>query len=216
MNLASNFLWLSLAYLLGSIPTGYMVGKRVKKIDIRQHGSGNVGATNVFRVMGKKWGAIVLICDILKGTAATAIIATAPDAFVNLSHPLKQLLFGGAAICGHTFSPWLKFKGGKGVATAAGALLGIFPLAAVSAILVWTVSFLISRYVSISSILAAVCFPVLLLIFDRHVESFGLIFSVSLILAGLIVYNHRANIQRLIDGKENRANFGKKKKNQPS
>lgn len=211
MNFINDILWILIAFAVGSIPTGYIVGKQVKKIDIRQHGSGNVGATNVFRVIGKKWGTIVLICDILKGWIAAAIISTAPDAFVTLSHPLKQLLFGGAAICGHTFSPWLKFKGGKGVATAAGALLGTFPYATLIVILVWTLSFVISHYVSISSIIAAVCFPILLLIFYSRIESFGLIFSVSVILAGLLIYNHRSNIQRLMEGKENRANFGKKK-----
>ncbi len=207
----NNILWALLAFLAGSIPSAYLVAKYVKGIDIREHGSGNVGATNVFRVVGKKWGVVVFLLDALKGWIAAVIIATSPDAFVNLTYPLKQLLFGGAAICGHTFTPWLKFKGGKGVATAAGALLGIFPFATLIAILIWAIAFAISRYVSIASMISAALFPVLLVIFHRSTESFELVFSVCVILAGLLIYNHRSNIRRLFEGREARARFTNQK-----
>ena len=211
-----NVFWILIAYLIGSIPTAYLVAKRVRGIDIREYGSGNVGATNVFRTAGKGWGSLVLVIDILKGCAATALLAPTSSAFPEISIPLKQFLFGAAAIAGHTWTPWLGLKGGKGIATSAGALLGIFPFVTVLAILIWAVSFLIWRYVSLASIVASGCFPILLLIFHRRMESFPEIFLISLALVLLLIYNHRANIERLKQGTEHRVNFGNKNKNPAS
>ncbi len=202
--------WLVLAFLAGSIPTGYLVAKKARGLDIREHGSGNVGATNVFRVAGKGWGSFVLAADFLKGLIATALLAPLSHAFPELSRPLVQIFFGAAAIMGHTWTPWLGFKGGKGIATSAGALLGIFPLATVLALSVWTVCFLSSGYVSLSSIIAALSFPVLLLLFYRDIEGFGAIFAVSVVLVGLLVFNHRSNLSRIRSGTESRVHFGKK------
>ena len=204
-----NFIWLIIAYLIGSIPTGYLIAEHVRGIDIREHGSGNVGATNVFRVVGKRWGTFVLVIDILKGWVVTALLASSSSAFTGLSVPLRQFLFGAAAIAGHAWTPWLALKGGKGIATSAGALLGIFPLGTILALLIWTVCLIVWRYVSLASIAASASFPLLLLIFYRSIESFAAIFLISTALAGLLIYNHRANIGRLKRGEEPRVHFGK-------
>lgn len=211
MNFLSNTIWIIVAYLIGSIPTAYLAAKQVQGIDIREHGSGNVGATNVFRVMGKKWGSLVLAADILKGWVVVAILAPTAGAFPEISSTFRQLLFGAAAITGHTWTPWLKLKGGKGIATSAGVLIGIFPLASFVVILIWAVCFLVWRYVSLASIIAAAVFPVSLLILHRDIESFGSIFLISIALSALLIYNHRSNIERLRHGKELRVNFFKPK-----
>lgn len=211
MEFLQNVLWLLIAYLIGSTPTGYIIAKRIRGLDIREHGSGNVGATNVFRVVGKKWGAIVLAIDILKGWLVTAILAPTATAFFDFDLALKQFYFGAAAIAGHTWTPWLKLKGGKGVATSAGVLLGIFPLGTILATLIWAVCFAVWRYVSLASIVSALSFPILLLIFYRDLYSFGAVFLITLILVGLLIYNHRSNIERLRRGEELRIEFGKKK-----
>lgn len=211
MEFIQNVFWILIAYLVGSIPTGYLVAKQVRRIDIREHGSKNVGATNVFRVVGKGWGIAVLIADIFKGWLVTAMIAPGSGAFPELDLAIKQFLFGAAAIAGHTWSPWLKLKGGKGVATSCGALLGIFPFATVLALSIWTIVFAIWRYVSLASIIAVAVFPILLLIFYREINSFGIVFLISLILAGLLIFNHRSNIERLRNGQELRVEFKKNK-----
>lgn len=211
MEFIQNVFWILIAYLIGSVPTGYLVAKQVSKIDIREHGSKNVGATNVFRVVGKGWGVAVLIADILKGWLVTAIVVPSSGGFLELSLAIKQFLLGAAAIAGHTWSPWLKLKGGKGVATSCGALLGIFPFATVLTLLIWTAVFMIWRYVSLASMIAAALFPILLLIFYRDISSFGTVFLISLVLSGLLIFNHRSNIERLRRGQELRVTFGKNK-----
>lgn len=216
MGFAQNIIWLIIAYLIGSIPTGYLVAEHVKGIDIREHGSGNVGATNVFRVVGKGWGTAVLIADILKGWVATALLAPSSGAFPDLTLTLRQFLFGAAAIAGHTWTPWLQLKGGKGVATSAGSLIGIFPLATVIALVIWAICFAVWRYVSLASIVAAGIFPILLLIFYRDIPSFPLIFLISILLATFLVYNHRSNIERLKRGEEPRVRFDKDKSPPPT
>lgn len=207
MNSLANIIWVVVAYLIGSIPTAYLVAKRVRGIDIREHGSGNIGASNVFRTMGKKWGALVLAADVLKGWIVVAILAPTASAFPEVSSSLRQLLFGAAAIAGHTWTPWLKLKGGKGIATSAGVLIGIFPLASLVVIAIWAVCFLIWRYVSLASIVAAASFPILLLILHREMDAFSVIFLVSVLLSALLIYNHRSNIERLKQGEELRVNF---------
>lgn len=202
MQYVHNVFWILTAYLIGSIPTGYLIAKRLRGIDIREHGSGNVGATNVFRVVGKKWGIIVLAIDMLKGWFVTAIVAATCPSFPELSLVIKQFLFGAAVIAGHTWTPWLKLVGGKGVATSCGALLGIFPFATLIALLIWTAIFSIWRFVSLASIIAAASFPILILIFYRGIASFGLAFVISLALSALLIWNHRANIGRLRRGEE--------------
>lgn len=216
MNYAENIIWILIAYLIGSIPTAYLVAKRVRRIDIREHGSGNVGATNVFRVVGKGWGSAVLAIDVFKGWFVTAMLASAARAFPDLSPELRQFLFGAAATIGHTWTPWLRLKGGKGIATSAGALLGIFPFATLVALVIWSACFLIGRYVSLASIIAAGSFPILLLIFYSHMESFATIFLIALLLVGLLIYNHRANMSRLRRGEEPRVNLGQRQNPPPT
>lgn len=211
MEFVQNVFWLLIAYLIGSIPTGYLVAKRMRGVDIREHGSGNVGATNVFRVVGKSWGIAVLAMDILKGWLATAVLAPTSQAYPELGLAVKQFLFGAAAIAGHTWTPWLKLKGGKGVATSCGALLGIFPFATILALAIWTIVFFIWRYVSLASMIAAISFPLSLVLFYREINSFGMVFLISLVLSGLLIYNHKSNIERLRRGQELRIEFGKKK-----
>lgn len=211
MEFFQNVFWILIAYLIGSIPTGYLIAKQVRGIDIREHGSGNVGATNVFRVAGKSWGITVLVIDIFKGWLTTAILAPTSGAFPELGFSMKQFLFGAAAIAGHTWTPWLKLRGGKGVATSCGALLGIFPFATFLALTVWAIVFVIWRYVSLASIVAAASFPLLLLLFYRETDSFGTVFLISSVLSGLLIYNHKSNIERLRNGQELQIQFNKNK-----
>ena len=182
----------AVSYLLGSLPTGYLVGKFVRRIDIRQHGSGSVGATNVCRVVGKRWGIGVLVIDILKGFLAVSL---APS-FLN------ALIFGIAAIIGHTWTVWLRFRGGKGVATSLGVFLGITPGATLAAIGVWMLVFAWKRYVSLASLSTAMSFPLWVFCFNRNQDFFTALFPMSFVLTVFIFYTHRENIQRLRTGTE--------------
>ena len=198
----------ALCYLIGSIPSGYLVA-RAKRIDIRQHGSRNIGAANVARVMGKNWGYLVGVCDFLKGFLAVKL------GLVLASYFLFSAVLGGvvaaiASILGHNYPVWLGFKGGKGVATSGGAVLGLFPpLIFFSAGAVWVAVFLISRYTSLASITAAVGLPIaVLLIAAKTGTDFWLLLGFSVLISALAIWRHRANIVRLLNGTENR--FGKK------
>ncbi len=197
----SLILSLIVSYLLGSIPTAFLVGGAVKKIDIRKYGSGNVGATNVFRVVGKKWGIAVLIFDALKGALAVFLV---PRFFSQTSASLflTSLLCGIAAIAGHTWTIWLGFKGGKGVAASAGVFLALAPKAAGTALLVWILIFSLKRYVSLASIVTAVTFPLWVVLFYRNEDKFRVLFPTGILLAVFILYTHRSNIQRLKSGSE--------------
>ena len=190
-----------LSYFLGSIPTAFLVGRGLKGIDIRKYGSGNVGATNVFRVVGKRWGIAVLVFDALKGGLATTLVPRFfPQAFA--SPFLASLLCGIAAISGHTWTVWLGFKGGKGVATSAGVFLALAPKAAGTALLVWILVFSWKRYVSLASIVTALTFPLGIFCFYRRGDTFSVLFPTGLLLAAFILYTHRANLQRLKGGTE--------------
>lgn len=191
-----------ISYLLGSLPSGYLVGKWVAGVDIRREGSGNVGATNVFRVVGKGWGVGVFLFDLVKGLLAVTLIARWIPATFDLF--FISLACGLATIVGHTWTIWLGFKGGKGVATSAGVFLGLAPLAAGTALLIWILLFIWKRYVSLASLGTAVIFPLLVFGFYRGEEFFVYLFPVSLTLAVFIGYTHRDNIQRLRKGEEKR------------
>jgi len=207
-------LWLpilAIAYLLGSIPFGYILVRIFRKEDIRATGSGNIGATNVARSGAKGLGLLTLLLDLLKGVAAVLIAKCFAPGTPGFPSDLA-VAAGIAAVLGHVFPVWLGFKGGKGVATALGVFLALAPLAALCALGVFVVVFAITRYVSLASILAAVMLPVfcLLLMPDRSpVFVGGVIF-----LALLVVAKHHANIARLMQGKESR--FGSKKSLPPS
>jgi len=190
-----------IAYLLGAVPFGLLVAK-LHGVDIRSKGSGNIGATNVLRVIGKGWGIFTLVLDALKGF----IPAFFPPRLANLDSEWG-VLFGLAAIVGHTFPVYLKFKGGKGVATSAGMLIGVALLPVGVGVLFWIICMAIWRYVSLASIVAAVVIAVTVWVVDK-----GLIVNSALtILSALIIWLHRANIKRLLNGTENQ--FGKKKGN---
>jgi glycerol-3-phosphate acyltransferase PlsY len=194
---------IALGYLAGSIPTGFLIGKVVKGIDIRTQGSGNVGATNVFRVVGRTWGIAVLLFDILKGFLAVTII---PDSFYweGGSPFLNGLLVGIAAIAGHTWTVWLGFRGGKGVATSLGVFLGLAPKAVGMSLLVWGLLFVWKRYVSLGSLGLAASLPVWVVVFYRREEYFATLLMITLGLAVFIFTTHRENIKRLREGREKR------------
>jgi acyl phosphate:glycerol-3-phosphate acyltransferase len=240
-------LWLCplIAFLLGSIPFGLFIA-RLKGIDIRQHGSGNIGATNVLRVVGKKYGITCLLLDALKGFIPVAIalnlvqiegrkvgiplpglddFALHLPAAKQLTGQLVHVLTALCAILGHNYSPWVGFKGGKGIATSAGVLLGLMPAAVVLLIAVWLIAFAATRYVSVASIAAAAALPLLTHVGARfhHVSNDKSLptlweagtwnkplFIFSVVIAALAIWKHRANIQRLMNGTENR--FQPKKK----
>ncbi len=200
-----------LGYLIGSIPTAYIFGKMLKGIDIRQHGSGNVGATNVFRVLGKGPGILVLVLDILKGVIAVALI---PD-LLGFSDILYRVALAFSVVCGHNWTVFLKFKGGKGIATSFGVLIGLTLKIAIirpvllGTILIWLACFLITRIVSVSSILAATCLPIIMVLTGQEftIICLGAVFCI------FIVLRHKANIRRLFDGQEPRVPlFSKKQK----
>jgi len=201
-----------LGYLLGSIPFG-LLAAALCGIDIRKHGSGNIGATNVLRTLGKKWGIPVFALDLLKGAAA---VQAAQRLFIGIGagwHPSAAglgIVAGIACILGHNFPIWLGFKGGKGVAASAGVLLGLAPLAVVAAMAAWLAVFYLSRYVSLASIVAALVVPAAVWAVS-HLEGRPLdaIFWTSLVVAALALWRHKSNIQRLMAGNEHR--FEKKK-----
>jgi glycerol-3-phosphate acyltransferase PlsY len=190
-----------IAYLLGSVPTAVMVSRRFFNIDIREYGSGNAGATNVYRVMGSKWGTLVMIADMLKGVLAVQLALLLPDyepegmAFQNL-----QTLLGLAAVIGHIFPIWADFRGGKGVATIFGMVLGISPLTAVGCVTVFSLVLFLTRFVSLSSILASISFPIFILVVFNVDNPLYRVFAITVAL--LVLLTHQKNIGRLLKGKE--------------
>jgi glycerol-3-phosphate acyltransferase PlsY len=227
-------LWLCplIAFLLGSIPFGLIIA-RMKGIDIRQHGSGNIGATNVLRIVGKKYGITCLFLDLLKGLIPT-ILAISLIRFTGMKNPMAldalenhagtfpmltaqvfQVITGLCAILGHNYSPWVGFKGGKGIATSAGVLIAMMPAAIVILLVVWLLVFLISKYVSLASVIAALTLPVLTLWgswFHGKIQDGTWnkpLFIFSIIIAALATWKHRSNFKRIREGTEHR--FGKPK-----
>lgn len=197
MDIIIDALLVIFSYLLGSVPTGVLIAKYFFKIDLQQTGSGNIGATNVMRAIGKKMGVITLIGDALKGIIPVVI------AILFKPHPLNQpLIFYCAlgAFLGHLFPVYLKFKGGKGVATALGIYLIIFPFQTLLAAIVFFLVVLKTRYVSLGSILAAVSLPIF--VSFRAQTDYQILLSV--IISLLIVFKHKENIHRLLEGKENK------------
>lgn len=192
-----------LAYLIGSIPVAYLFGRWLKKLDIREHGSGNMGATNAFRVLGRGPGWTVLALDIIKGLIPVTLVANA----FGLQDSLSLVLIGLAAVAGHNWTVFLGFKGGKGIATSLGVLIGLaVQIPALRTVLgivliVWLVFFLSSGYVSLASVAAAVFLPVLMVVYDAPFA----ITVMAIVLCIFIVLRHRSNIKRLSMGQESRA-----------
>jgi len=211
-------LWffIPLGFFLGSIPFGLMLGK-LKGIDIREHGSGNIGATNVFRTLGKQTGILCLFLDLCKGFIPVILAKQfVPDTTIGQSIEVGTAL---AAILGHNYSPWINFKGGKGIATSGGALLALMPMAVLLLVLIFLIVTYSTKYVSLGSIATGIALPILTGLGSYyHIKSGDIppdgwnkpLFIFSLIAGGLAVWKHRANIARLKAGTENR--IGTKKK----
>lgn len=187
------------SYLLGSIPTSYIFGKIFKGIDIREHGSGNVGATNAYRVIGKLPGLIVLAIDIAKGALpVTLFTGFLLNAGVNADKETLQVILGSAVIIGHIWTVFLGFKGGKGVATAAGVILGLNGKILIFALIIWIIIFIITHYVSVSSVISALSVPIIFTLLGASAKI--VVFSAAISL--IIISRHRPNIQRLFKGEE--------------
>jgi len=195
-----------LSYLIGSVPWGYLFA-RLKGVDIRQHGSGNIGTANVLRVMGKKWGYLVFLCDFFKGFLSVKL-GSLIAAYFLVNVGLGSVIAAVACVLGHDYPIWLGFKGGKGIATLAGTVLSLFPpLVFVSFGVVWIAVFLISRYTSLASISAVVALPIAAHLIVAKTD-LPLLLGFSVLMAALAIWLHRANIARLLNGTENR--FGRK------
>lgn len=202
---------LTLAYLLGSLPTAVLVSKKMYGLDIREHGSGNAGATNTFRILGKKAGIGVMLVDMLKGFVAVklsylSIYHIGSEQLTNL-----QVGLGLCAVVGHIFPIWANFRGGKGIATLFGMILAIQPIVAVSLVAVFLLMLFLTRYVSLSSMAASVAFPVLILfIFKESAPEISYkLFAIAT--ACMVVLTHHKNIGRLLAGNESKVNLRRKR-----
>lgn len=194
------------SYLIGSIPAGYIAG-RIAGIDIRTVGSGNIGATNVTRLLGKRYGYPVFIVDFLKGFAAVGMSIMIAKRAQPVSIPSELFGVVGAVACvlGHSFPVWLGFKGGKGVASSAGALFGLMPRVALIAVAVWLIIFYLTRYVSVASMTAALAVPITIasMMFLGQTGGTALLYF-SICLAAVVIVRHRSNLLRLVRGTEPR------------
>jgi glycerol-3-phosphate acyltransferase PlsY len=197
---------ITIAYLVGSIPTAIIYGKIFRGIDIREHGSGNAGATNVFRVMGWKSGLIVLLIDITKGLIATLFIYKIAINSVPFEPVLIQIIAGLSAVFGHIWTIFAGFKGGKGVGTGAGMIIGIIPEAVLAALIIFIITVGLTRFVSLGSVLASITIPFYLffkkIFFQGNISKTIMLFA--LFIPILIIYTHRSNIVRLLNGTENK------------
>lgn len=184
---------ITICYLLGSIPFGYIVGKLFKKIDIRELGSGNIGATNVFRILGPSLASLVLIGDIGKGIFSIYLVR-----YLNINNLLILTIAGLVVICGHDWSLFLGFKGGKGIATTFGVVFALNPTISILALIIWGVVLVTTRYVSLSSIFAVISIFIFTILFKQPYEY--IIFSAIILVLG--IFNHKDNIKRLRSGNE--------------
>ena len=199
-----------LAYLIGSIPTAVWVSKRIYGIDIREHGSGNAGATNTFRILGKKAGSVVMAGDMLKGFLAVKLSLLSSFSWSSEAITNLQVFLGLAAVVGHIFPIWADFRGGKGIATLFGMILSIQPLVAISLIGVFFLMLYLTRYVSLSSISASIAFPLLFLFIFNEPEVSYRVFAIAT--AVLVVLTHHKNINRLLAGNESKVPMFRKRR----
>jgi len=204
-----------LAYFLGSIPTAVWFGKLIHGIDVREHGSGNPGATNTFRVLGKRAGTIVLLFDIAKGLLATslAVILLKWGVISEDKLILDKLIFGIIAVFGHIFSIFLRFKGGKGVATLFGMMIGIQMPVALISLTIFLLTLITSKYVSLGSIIAALSFPLMLVFVPRFKTGEPILIMFGFFLAIVVIWAHHKNIRRILHGSESKTYLIKKKQN---
>jgi glycerol-3-phosphate acyltransferase PlsY len=201
----TEVLLILLAYFIGSIPTAVWISRYFFDVDIREYGSGNAGATNTYRVLGSKWGTIVMIVDVLKGLIATSLYIFIPyylHSDADLDRTNLMLGLGLAAVAGHIFPIWADFRGGKGVATLFGMILAIQPLVAVCCVGVFLLVLYLTRFVSLSSILASIAFAVLILfIFNEKVPLYRVF---AIVVALLVILTHQKNISRILRGNESK------------
>ncbi|MEW6356251.1 MAG: glycerol-3-phosphate 1-O-acyltransferase PlsY [Planctomycetota bacterium] len=210
-----SIIGIAASYLLGAVPFGFIIAKVFKGVDVREHGSGNIGATNVGRVLGRKWGVLALVLDIAKGFGPAALAALALGEFSlgGTCPSVTVVLCGAAAICGHIWPVYLRFKGGKGVATSCGVLLYLEPVGTIVASAVWVAAVLIWRYVSLGSILAALTLVAYVLVMAPRRGGNALPLIVfAFLMAAIVIIRHKSNIKRLLNGTENRVG-GKKEEN---
>lgn len=199
----NELLVIVLAYLIGSIPTSVWVSRSFFGIDIREYGSGNAGATNTFRVLGPKWGTVVMIVDMLKGTAAVNLVLLLPQYADSETLSLNlQISLGLAAVLGHIFPIWAEFRGGKGVATLFGLVLGISPWTALSCSGVFLLVLFLTRFVSLSSIMASIAFPIFILVIFNVDNPVYRVFAIAVAL--MVILSHQKNIGRLLRGSESK------------
>lgn len=199
----NELLLIIVAYLIGSVPTSVWVSKSFFNIDIRDYGSGNAGATNTYRVLGSKWGTFVMVADMLKGVLAVKLALLLPeyaDNDVNLQN--LQTGLGLAAVVGHIFPIWADFRGGKGVATLFGLVLGISPWTALSCVGIFSLVLYLTRFVSLSSILASIAFPFFILVIFNVENPFYRVFAIAVAL--MVLLTHQKNIGRLLKGNESK------------
>ena len=212
-----------LSYLVGSIPTSIIISKMVRGIDIREHGSGNAGGSNVFRVLGWKYGVLVIILDSLKGALAVIVVSRLyfgsfpfPNATPFDDFTLVQIIAGISAVFGHIWTVFANFKGGKGIATSLGFLVAIITVDLLLALAVFSIVVLVSRYISLGSVLAAISVPIIMVvrenIFNVDISGYHTILPFTIFLAFLVIYTHRSNIGRLLSGNESKITLSKKKK----
>lgn len=188
------------SYLLGSIPSGYIAGRLTRGIDLRQHGSGNLGATNTFRVLGPRIAALVMVADMAKGYIPTAFFVGIDDS----QSWAWSLAYGAAAILGHVFPVYMKFRGGKGVATATGVFLALSPVAVAIGLAAWLIVLRVSRMVSLASIIAAVVLAVALIVTESRPE----VMTLGIFVAVFVIFAHRSNMRRILRGEEYRFGGG--------
>lgn len=214
---------LILSYLVGSIPTSIIISKMVKGIDIREHGSGNAGGSNVFRVLGWKYGVLVIILDALKGALAVVVVSRLyfgsfpfPNATPFDDFTLVQIIAGISAVFGHIWTVFANFKGGKGIATSLGFLVAIITVDLLLSLAVFSIVVLVSRYISLGSVIAAISVPIIMVvrenIFNVDISGYHTILPFTIFLAFLVIYTHRSNISRLLNGNESKITLSKKKK----
>jgi acyl phosphate:glycerol-3-phosphate acyltransferase len=199
----NELLLVILAYLIGSIPTSVWVSQRFFNIDIRDYGSGNAGATNTYRVLGPKWGTIVMVADMLKGMFAVKLALLLPE-YMDSESRLQNLqtILGLAAVIGHIFPIWADFRGGKGVATLFGLVLGISPWTALSCVGIFALVLYLTRFVSLSSMLASIAFPIFILVIFNVDNPAYRVFAIAVAL--MVLLTHQKNITRLLRGNESK------------
>lgn len=199
-------------YLIGSIPTAVLYGRLLHGVDVRNYGSGNAGATNTLRTLGKTAGMVVMILDVLKGWCATnsALILLSMGAIAEQHLMIYKIVFGMVAVVGHIFPVFAKFKGGKGIACLLGMILAINLEVASICIGVFVIVFLLSKYVSLGSMLATLAFPVVILLFPRFNDGGPMVIIFAFAIFTIVVLTHQKNIIRLLNGEESKVRLGKK------